>query len=151
MSQEPLTKHQESNRRRRQASIDALTLVLVNAGPVGISRADLIARSGLGLNLVGTLLTDMRKSKRAYIAGWYHGKIARQPLFAYGNQPDAPLPPKGKISVQQVRDADRVPQKLETILTKEVIKQHKAWQASWVPRPDPAAAWMRAPIMGGCI
>jgi hypothetical protein len=137
MKNEPLNQRQKSNKARRAESIRKVYAAIRKAGPDGISRAEIKARSGVLPNAFAAVLAHLRDRKRVRICGHFQSRTQRLPLFAVGSEPDAKLvrlPPKE-------RDRTSMPN-LEKSLKKEVNRQHEKWLKEWTPRRDPAAAWI---------
>jgi len=122
----------------------AVYAVIRRASPKGITLTDIARYVGISVDTARHRLDELRdpSTKRVYIAGWCQPNIKRVPLFAIGSRPDVPRP---KLPRDQKGEA-RLPKDVERLARKDVSKAHEQWKAAWVPRMDPAAAWMGRPV-----
>lgn len=131
-----------SNAQIERANRDraAVYAAIRRASPRGITRVDIARYVGINVTTVGHRLAELRdpSAKRVYIVGWCQPNLKRVPLFAIGNRPDVPRP---KLS-RSKKDDGGLPKDVERLARKDVTKAHEQWKAAWVPRMDPAAAWM---------
>lgn len=126
----------EIKNRNREAVFEAI----VAAGKQGITRARLTKLIGIDTVTVGSRLAElMEPSKRIHIVAWQEKNGHLYPVYAAGNEPDAP---KETSAIQLVDRYENV----EDLAREDARASHRAWEAGWKPHCDPAAAWMKGAV-----
>lgn len=101
------------------------------AGREGLTREKLAAAISAGRTGTKSIIDNLKGERKIHVIAWSFG----HPAYGFGDHPDVPKPqaiPRGKRCA---------PDCLE-IAKKEVQVAHAKWAETWIPHPDPAAAWI---------
>lgn len=106
------------------------------AGKQGITRAALAKLIGINTLTVASRLAELTEpNKRIYIAAWQSKNGHLYPMYAAGNEADAPK------AMTEIKVVDRY-ENVEELARMDAIARHREWEADWKPHCDPAAAWI---------
>jgi hypothetical protein len=111
--------------------------VMMRAGDAGMTRSKIATAIGTNSNVVEQILMPLKVARRVHVSGWVYG----YPAYALGDKPNVPKPaslPAPPVAKKQAKVEDDA----EKQAAAEISRAHAKWAETWIPHPDPAAAWI---------